>query len=175
MSLKFDVHRGDIALEVDESRRIYGSEFVVNFPIVMWYANLQFGQGNLFDHVSLPNSIEKVGDLGPGQGVDSLIDSVLSASCNLPKKFGGDNGVNTDLNHWGLDGFKGVDGKYNILILERSLDIWRDQNPDVSVADYAIPGVFAPSYLDMIADCYELEAFRPMVKHVYKRLKNEGD
>jgi len=177
MGYEFKVYRNDVVLEVDGSSRNYGRDFITTFPIVMWYANTQFGQRNLFDNFDLLPSIKKKPDISDNQAgnLATLVSSVLSASVSMPKKFEGDNGVNTDLDHWNISNFHSSDTKYNIIILSGSLDVWKNGAPDVSVEDYLVSTEFAEKYFQMIGEFDEMDPFRQMIKYVYKRLKEEGD
>ena len=176
MSYKFEVYRNDVILKEDDSSRNYGRNFITTFPIVMWYANMQFNQRNLFDDFKLPLSILKKSNLPDSQvgSLGTLINSVISASTSMPKELLGVNGVNTDLAHWGISRFNNLNTRYDILILEGSLEIRKDNHSDISVEDYLISCEFAEKYFKMVGDYNEMDPFRPIIKYIYKRLKQEG-
>lgn len=175
MSYDFRIYRDNIILDTNDTSRNYGREFVVKMPIVLWYAHKQFTKRNLFNNLfgdlEMPNAITKMDEV-PMSSLDKLIDNVISASSKLPKKLNGNNGVNTDLNYWGLFSFDGPENKYHIFIRKDVLDILKDKNIDISIPNYAVE-IFTKNYFLLIAEWDEMIAFRPMINHVYKRLKEE--
>lgn len=172
MSYNFKIYRDDIILDTNNSTRNYGREFVVKMPIVLWYAHKHFSGENLFRDSEMPEAITKMDDV-PRSNLDKIVDRVISASSKLPKKLNGNNGVNTDLKCWDLSSFDGPENKYHILIKKDTLDILKDKDIDVSVANYAVE-LFTSNYFLLIAEWDEMIAFRPMINHVYKRLRDES-
>lgn len=173
MGYKFRVHRDDIILDTGNSSRNYGRDFVVEGPIVLWYAFKQFSYNNLFELISLPNSISKLEEASTIR-LDALIDEVIHASLSLPKSLDGKNSVNADLNNWGISSFKGPDNHYEILIDATSLDILKDGKQDISIPNYALFRKFAPCYFQLIGEWDDMSPFRQTIKHVYKRLGEES-
>ncbi|MEK6914677.1 MAG: hypothetical protein AABW83_03435 [Nanoarchaeota archaeon] len=172
MGYDFKIYRGDIILDIGNSSRNYGRDFIVQMPIVCWYAYKQFGHGNLFQQIELPDSISKLEEVSTNK-LNNLIDSVIHTSLKLPKSLKGENGVNTDLNNWGISEFRGADNDYKMVIRKDSLDILEDGKLDVSISDYALLMKFCPSYFRFIGDWDEMSPFRQTIKNVYERLKDE--
>lgn len=169
MGYYFRIYRGDIILDNGNSSRNYGRDFVVQMPMVLWYACKQFGYNNLFELISLPNSISKLEKASTNK-LDALIDSVIHAGLSLPKSLDGENSVNADLKNWEISSFEGPYNHYEILIHENSLDILKDDEQDISIPNYALYMKFAPCYFQLIADWDDMSPFRQTIKHVYERL-----
>jgi hypothetical protein len=151
MGYDFRIDGADIILDSAGSSRNYGRNFIVQMPIVLWYACRQFGYENLFEMIDLPDSISKVEEESTKR-LDSLIDSVIHASLRLPKSLEGENGINADLHNWGISSFKSDNDNYKISIEENSLDILRDDKLDISILNYALLMKFAPNYFGLIGE-----------------------
>jgi hypothetical protein len=171
MAYDFRVYRNDIVLDVNDTTRNYGRDFVVKMPIVLWYAYKQFTKSNLFGVIEMPDFIANMEEV-PRSSLDNLIDSVLHASENLPKKLNGNNGINTDLKNWGLSSFKGPENIYGIRIINDSLQILKDSVQDIEIPSYAV-NLFLSNYLNMISDYDDMIAFRLTTAHICRRLMEE--
>ena len=172
MAYNFSIYRDDIILGTGNTSRNYGRDFVVEMPIVFWYACKQFRYGNLFEMIDLPDSISKVEEAGTKK-LDCLIDDVIHASLYLPKSLEGENGVNADLHNLGISSFKGLYNNYEILIGVNFLDILKDGKEDISIPNYALFKKFSPSYFGLIGEFDEMSPFRQTTKYIYRRLKEE--